>query len=86
MDRIAARDDLLRRMATNLYPGMSTSAQAREIASAASAYRRRAAGADVDLEDMPASYAGGPREYLFHIVRLPASVPSERTVREILSG
>lgn len=85
IDRIATRDDLLRRMATAHYGDLSTSAQAREIAKEAEAYRRRAAALDIDLDDVPASYLGRPREYLFHIARLPASVPSERTIRVILS-
>ncbi|WP_271299648.1 hypothetical protein [Sphingomonas sp. CV7422] len=85
IDRIAARDDLLRRLASAHYQGMSTSGQAREIAKEANSYARRAAGLDVDLDDMPTSYLGRPREYLFHIARLPASVPSERTIRVILS-
>jgi len=86
VDRIATRDELLRRMAARHYPRMSTSAQAREIAKAASAYWRRAARLDVDLEDMPASYAGMPREFLFHVARLPSTVPSERTIRLVLAG
>ena len=86
VDRIAARDDLLRRMAARYHAGLSISAQAREIAAVAKAYWRRAARADADLEDMPDSYVGMPREFLFHIARLPASVPSERTIRMILSA
>ncbi|MCI1141699.1 hypothetical protein MOP88_09610 [Sphingomonas sp. WKB10] len=86
VDRIASRDDLLRRMAARHYAGMSTSAQAREIASVAKAYWRRAARLDVELDDMPASYVGMPREFMFHVARLPATVPSERTVRAILSA
>lgn len=85
-DRIAARDDLIRRMAARHYAGLSTSAQAREISLAASAYNRRAARLDIDLDDMPASYAGMPREFLFHIGRLPAAVPSERTLRLVLAS
>lgn len=86
VDRIATRDELLRRMAARHYPHLSTSAQAREIVKAASAYWRRAARLDVDLEDMPTSYAGMPREFLFHVARLPATVPSERTIRLVLAG
>lgn len=86
VDRIAARDDLLRRMAARHHAGLCVSAQARAIAAAASAYWRRAARADADLEDMPDSYIDMPREFLFHIARLPASVPSERTIRVILSS
>lgn len=85
VDRIASRDDLLRRMAARHYAGLSTSAQAREVSAAARAYWRRAARLDIGLDDMPASYAGMPREFLFHIARLPASVPSERTIRLILA-
>jgi hypothetical protein len=86
VDRITARDELLRRMAARHFASVSTSAQAREIAKAARAYWCRAARLDVDLDDMPASYAGMPREFLFHVARLPASVPSERTIRLILAN
>lgn len=86
VDRIASRDDLLRQMAARHYAGMSASAQARAIASAAGAYWRRAARADAELDDMPASYIGMPREFLFHIARLPATVPSGRTIRLILAA
>lgn len=86
VDRIATRDDLLQRMAARHYSDTCVSVQARAIAAAASAYWRRAAGADADLEDMPGSYVGTPREFLFHIARLPAIVPSERTIRVILSS
>ncbi len=86
VDRIAARDGLLRQMSARHYPNLSTSAQARAIAKEASSYRIRAARLDLDLDDMPASYAGMPREFLFHIARLPATVPSERTIRLVLSA
>lgn len=86
VDRIAARDDLLRSMARRHYPDSCASAQAREIASVANAYWRRAARLDVALEDMPQSYRGMPREFLFHIARLPATVPSMRTLRLILTA
>ena len=86
VDRIASRDDLLRGMAIRHYPNMCTSAQAREIAAAADAYWRRAARADEALEDMPNSYIGMPREFLFHIARLPATVPSARTIRLVLAS
>ncbi|KQM41231.1 hypothetical protein [Sphingomonas sp. Leaf10] len=86
VERIAARDDLLRRMALRHYPDRCASAQAREIATAAEAYWRRAARLDVALEDMPDSYRGMPREFLFHVVRLPATVPSMRTLRLILTS
>lgn len=85
VDRMAARDELLRAMAGRHYADRCTSAQAREIANAAEAYWRRAARLDVALEDMPESYRGMPREFLFHIARLPATVPSMRTVRQILT-
>lgn len=85
VDRIASRDDLLRSMAARHYAGLCVSAQARSIANAAEAYWRRAAAADANLDDMPGSYAGMPREFLFHIARLPATVPSERTIRAVLS-
>jgi hypothetical protein len=86
VDRITSRDDLLRRMAARHYGDMCTSAQAREIASVAAAYWRRAASADAAVEDMPESYVGMPREFLFHIARLPATVPSARTIRLVLAS
>jgi len=86
VDRIASRDDLLRRMAARHYGDMCTSAQAREISTVASAYWRRAASADAAVEDMPDSYVGMPREFLFHIARLPATVPSARTIRLVLAS
>lgn len=86
VDRIVSRDNLLRRLAARHYPDMCTSAQAREIAVVADAYWRRAARADAALEDMPKSYAGMPREFLFHIARLPATVPSARTIRLLLAS
>jgi hypothetical protein len=73
-------------MADRHYAGLSVSEQARQIEEAASAYWRRAARLDTDLEDIPESYVGMPREFLFHVARLPATVPSRRTIRLILSG
>ncbi|KQS03099.1 hypothetical protein ASG11_01480 [Sphingomonas sp. Leaf357] len=86
VDRIASRNQLLRSMARRHFAEMCPSAQAREIAAVANTYWRRAARADATLEEMPSSYVGMPREFLFHIARLPTTIPSERTIRLVLAS
>lgn len=84
--RTAERNRLIREMAKKMFSGRSTSEQARLIAAEDAAYQRsRAARQDLDLERMPESYERRPIRYLFEIARLPELMPSERTIRLILS-
>jgi hypothetical protein len=84
-ERLTRRDMLIRQIAHCHFPRQSVSDQAREITSIAAAYWRRAARLDIDLDAMPESYVATPREQLFHLARLPAEMPRERTIRAILS-
>lgn len=85
-DRLMQRDMLIRTIADCHFSRQSVSDQARNIASVAAAYWRRAARLDLDLDAMPESYAATPREQLFRLARLPAEIPRERTIRAILSA
>lgn len=85
-DRLLRRDELLRELARRHFKRMNVSEQAREIVAIWAEYQRRAARLDAATGEMPSSYIGRPRAFLFEISRLPASVPSVRTLRMVLSN
>jgi hypothetical protein len=86
LDRLSRRDELIRHLAQSFFPDMPISDQARRISEAAAAYWRRAAKLDRELLEMPGSYVDTARELLFHIARLPADMPKERSIRAILAA
>ena len=82
---LRARDTALRELADECYADMGICERSREIATLASRYGASAWCHDSDGRDMPESYAGTPREYLWRAFRSGGTMPlSERQVRNIV--
>jgi hypothetical protein len=81
------RDAALRELADEFFADLSICKRSDEIATLALRYGASAWRHDCDGRDMPESYAGTPREYLWRAFRSGAAMPlSERQVRNIVSG
>lgn len=84
---IRDRDTALREFADEFFTDLSICGRSREIATRALRYGASAWRHDKNRSDMPESYAGTPREYLWRAFRSGATMPlSERQVRNIIGG
>lgn len=80
------RDAALRDLADEFFADLSKCSRSRKIATMASRYGASAWRHDRD-RDMPETYAGTPREYLWRAFKSGAAMPlSERQVRNIVAG
>ena len=84
---LRVRDAVLRDLADKFFADLSICNRSRRIATLASRYGASAWRHDQTRQDMPESYVGTPREYLWHAFKSGASMPlSERQVRNIVGG
>jgi hypothetical protein len=84
---IRERDAALRKLADGCGAGLSICQRSKEIETLARRYGASAWLRDRKCQEMPASYAGTPRELLWRAFRSGATMPlSERQVRNIISA
>ncbi len=81
-----SRDAALRELAARFYPGKSTTAQAVTIRTMARRFAASNWRIDKLRDEMPAHYAGTPKEYLWSAFKSGARMPlGERRLRIILA-
>jgi len=81
------RDAALRSLAERYFKDLSLSGQAERIHQMASRYAASSWRFDKEREDMPASYRGGPQEYLWRAFKAGATMPlCTRQLRTILAA
>lgn len=79
------RDAALRELAARHFAGLSVGAQARQIGTLSIRYSESAWRSDRSRAEMPARYAGSPREWLWRAFMSGAPMPlRERQLRKIL--
>ncbi len=84
-EAIRGRDAALRALAARLDPDLSTTARAREVRTMTVRYAASAWRHDRERDDMPAPYAGTPKEQLWRAFKSGAAMPlGERQLRTIL--
>jgi hypothetical protein len=85
-ERMRRRDQALRELAQRLDSGGPVGATAREIHQMSVRYAASAWRFDRDRDEMPASYEGTPREYLWQAFQSGAPMPlGERQLRNIIA-
>lgn len=85
-ERMRRRDQALRELAQGLDSGRPVGATAREIHQMSVRYAASAWRFDRDRDEMPASYEGAPREYLWQAFQSGAPMPlGERQLRNIIA-
>ena len=85
-EAMRARDAALRELARRCAPGGSTATAARHIHTVTMRYAASAWRFDRDREDMPGSYAGTEKEYLWRAFKSGAAMPlGERQLRNIIA-
>ncbi len=85
-EAIRARDASLRALAERFFTDLSPCAQAHKVWTIARRYAASAWRFDGDAADMPGTYTGTPKEYLWHAFKSGATMPlGERQLRNILA-
>lgn len=85
-ERMRRRDQALRELVQGLDSGRPVGATAREIHQMSVRYAASAWRFDRDRDEMPASYEGTPREYLWQAFQSGAPMPlGERQLRNIIA-
>lgn len=81
------RDAALRELAADCFPDSSPCCRSRRIAQLAARYAATGWLADREVPDMPARYAGTPKQYLWRAFKSGAAMPlGERQIRNVTAG
>ncbi|MDH3233908.1 MAG: hypothetical protein OEQ29_10290 [Alphaproteobacteria bacterium] len=84
-EAIRTRDEALRAFGGTLDPDLSTTARAREVRALTLRYAASAWRHDRERDELPATYAGTPKELIWRAFKSGAAMPlGERQLRTIL--